>query len=769
VVSIPLNTFIIRPLNVPHAESLYGLWRLEDDMSESYLDYVDLRDRNHSFDALIAYNVNEVALDTGNNPSRSWIEEASGNFFDGLGLQPYLGRFFHASDEHGPNSAPYVVLTYKYWHTHFQDDRGVIGQNVLVNKHPYTVIGVAPPGFHGTLLFFHPDFFVPIVNHDIDGGTQLNNRRIHWIFMTMGHLKAGVTPGEAVADLNSIGQDLLRKYPKDEGKMRFKLVQPSMYGDYVGGPVREFVTGLMLLASLILLAACANLGSLFAARAADRSREVALRLALGSSRKRILRGLFTEAILISLVGGAVGLVGSIFLLRQLSAWQPFPRFPGYLSVTPDGNVYALAFLLAIISGLLFGAVPVRQVLQTNPYEVVKTGSSGRIGRRITARDVLLVVQIALCAVLVTSSLVAVRGLAQCLRSNFGFDLNTMLAETDPPMAGYSGDTVPPLQKRMIDALKAIPGVESVGLADHLPLGDGTNYSNVFADSTSDLRPSNAAMNPVIFKVSPEYFQAAGTSLLSGRSFSWHDDKDSPRVAVVNGQFARRMFGSIQSALGSYFKMPDGTRTQVVGIAEDGKYDRLTESPKAAMYLPILQSPSATSWMVLRSKRDPQQLGGAIRSALREVDAALPVYIQTRYNALDTALFGPRMATLALGVLGGMGAILAVVGIFGMAAYSVSKRLRELGIRVALGGQRKEVLQAALGRAFKLLAYGSAAGLVLGILASRVLAFIVAQATPRDPLVLAGVVFAMALLGLLATWIPARRALSVDPLRLLRED
>ena len=207
-----MNAFIIRPLNVPHAESLYGLWRLDDDMSESYPDYVDLRDRNHSFDALIAYNVNEVALDTGNNPSRSWIEEASGNFFDGLNVQPYLGRFFHASDEHGPNSAPYIVLTYKYWHTHFHDDRGVIGQNVAVNKHPYTVIGVAPPEFHGTLLFFHPDFFVPIVNHDIDGGTQLNDRRSHWVFMTMGHLKSGVTPGQAVADLNSIGQDLLRKY-----------------------------------------------------------------------------------------------------------------------------------------------------------------------------------------------------------------------------------------------------------------------------------------------------------------------------------------------------------------------------------------------------------------------------------------------------------------------------------------------------------------------------------------------------------------------------
>ena len=222
----------------------------------------------------------------------------------------------------------------------------------------------------------------------------------------------------------------------------------------------------MLLAGLILLAACANLGSLFAARAADRSREVALRLALGSSRKRILRGLFTEAVLISLAGGAVGLLGSVALLRGLSVWQPFPRCPIHLSVNPDANVYGVALLLALASGFLFGAVPVRQVLRTNPYEVVKSGSAGRAGRRITARDVLLVVQIAICAVLVTSSMVAVRGLARSLHDDFGFEpQNTMLVDTDLSMAGYSGDRVPPMQKRMIEAVETIPGVESVGLAD----------------------------------------------------------------------------------------------------------------------------------------------------------------------------------------------------------------------------------------------------------------------------------------------------------------
>jgi len=405
----------------------------------------------------------------------------------------------------------------------------------------------------------------------------------------------------------------------------------------------------------------------------------------------------------------------------------------------------------------------------NPYEVVKSGSTGRMGRRVTPRDLLLVVQIAICAVLVTSSMVAVRGLARSLHKNFGFDLqNTMLVDTDLSMAGYSGDRVPPMQKRMIDAVETIPGVESVGLADQVPLGDSPGDSNVFTDNTSDLRPSNAAANALLFRISPEYFHASGTALLSGRTFTWHDDKNSPHVAVVNRQFASRIFGSITSAMGSYYKLPDGTRTQVIGIAENGKYGSLTENPLPAMFLPILQLPSSSTWLVVRSKRDPQQLGPAIRGRLQQLDSGLPVFIQTRYKELNIILFGPRMATLSLGVLGLMGAMLAVTGIFGMAAYTVSKRLRELGIRVALGGQRKQVLQAALGPAFKLLAVGSAAGLLLGILASRVLAFIVDQATPRDPLILAGVVLAMALLGLAATWIPARRALSVDPMILLRD-
>ena len=770
-----LDAFLLRPLNVARPASLYQLQHGSEISSyQSYPDYLDLRDRNHSFDSIMAFTADEVGLDAGGDPTEVWIEEASGNYFDALGLQPYLGHFFHSGDERAANSAPYIVLAYDYWHTHFQNDPSVVGRVVRLNRHPFTILGVAPPAFNGTLMFFHPALFVPLVEHPALGDNDLTSRRDRWVFDTIGYLKSGVTPAQAVADLNSVGSYLEKTYPKDESNMTFTLVRPGLYGDYLGRPVKAFMAGLMLLTMLILLAACANLGSLFAARAADRSREVALRLALGSSRRRILRTLFTEAALISVAGGAAGLLGSVVLLRALTAWRPFTSWPIYISVSPDAKVYLAALLLAVLSGLLFGAVPVRQVLHTNPYEIVKAGSDTRTGRRISAREILLVTQIAICGVLVTSSLVAVRGLAYSLHAHFGFELqNTLLAEPDLGMAGYTGDRVPPMQKRMLEALQGIPGVEAAGLADTVPFAMGIGSKKVFSDNAPDLRPTHAAANAYYFHVAPGYFRAAGTTLLAGRDFTWQDDSSSPPVAVVNAEFARRMFGSAGAAIGRYYKTEDGTRIQVVGVAEDGKYYNLTENQEAAQFVSILQAPSSTTTLVVRAKpglnNSPALLASAIRNTLRQLDAGMPVVIETREKPLEVTLFGPRMATVALGVLGLMGAMLSITGIFGMAAYSVSKRLRELGIRIALGAQRKEVLQAALGRAMRLLLIGSAAGLALGILATRVLASIVYQATPRDPLVLAGVVCAMALVGLVATWIPAQRALSLDPLVLLREE
>jgi predicted permease len=777
-----LNAFLLRPLNIPHPERLYQLQHGDEASAyQSYPDYLDLRDRNRSFNDLMAYTVDEVGFEAGGDPIEVWVEEATGNYFDALGLKPYLGHFFHAVDEHGAGSAPEIVLSYDYWHTHFHDDSSIVGRVVRLNRHPFTILGVAPPDFNGTLLFFNPSMWVPLVEHPVLGAdnNNLDARGSRWVFETMGELKPGVTPAQATADLNSIGAELEKAYPKDENKMTFKLASPTLYGDYLGGPVKAFMSGLMLLTTLILLAACANLGSLFAARAADRSREVALRLALGATRRRILRGLFTEAILIALAGGTVGVLGSVVLLRAMSAWRPFSSWPIHLAVNPDAKVYLVAVLLALLSGLLFGAVPVRQVLQTNPYGAVKAGAYSRSGKGLNSRDVLLVAQIAICAVLVTSSLVAVRGLIDSLHAHFGFDTkNIMLAETDLSMAGYNEDRAPAMQKEMMRAMESIPGVEAVGLADTVPFAMGLSGTTVFKDSTTDLRRVNATAHPFLFHLAPGYFRAAGTALLLGRDFTWQDDKSAPSVAIINGELARKLFGSAPAAIGRFYKTKEGTRVQVVGVTEDGKYDSLTEDPSPAVFVSILQSPVIATTLVVRatprnsasgSAYDADFLAGAMRNELRQLDSGMPVVVETRTTPMQVSMFGPRMATIALGVLGTMGAMLSITGIFGMAAFSVSRRLKELGIRVALGAQHWEVLQAALGRAVKMLAIGSLAGLALGLLATRVLAFIVYQATPRDPLVLAGVVLAMGFLGLVATWIPAQRALSVNPLVLLRED
>jgi predicted permease len=767
-----LNELVLRPLNVPGGQNLYQIEGANGGApSESYPDYVDLRDRNRSFDGLIAYEMSTAGLDSDGKTAPIWLYTASGNYFDVLGIQPYLGRFFHGSDEHGPNSAPYVVLSYDYWQSHFQGDRGVVGRAVRVNKYSYTILGVAPVGFRGTELFYAPALWAPLVNQQqIEGSSNLDARsnRGRWV---VGRLRSGVTPAQAGADLNSIAAYLAKSYPKEDDGIAFGLARPGLAGDLLGGPVHAFVAGLMLLAGLILLAACANLGVLFAARAADRTREVALRLALGSSRGRILRQLLTEAVLVSIAGGALGMAGSVVLLRMLSAWRPDPIFPINLDIHPDLLTCAVALLLALASGFLFGMVPVRQVLKTDPFQGIKTGISGWTNsRRVTLRDLLLGAQIAVCAVLVTSSLVAVRGMIRSLHSNFGFlPQNVLQVNTDLDMAGYKGAQVAVMQKRMLAAVENLPGVAAAAYAGRIPLNLGWSQNTVFKDSTTDYRISNAAAHPLEYAVSPGYFHAAGTTLLQGRAFTWDDKQGAPRVAVVNREFARVLFGSDTNAIDNTFKLGDGTGVRVVGTVEDGKYKTLSEEPQPAMFLPMLQSPSSWTWMIVRANHNAQDLAPVLEQTLRSLDEGLPLTINTWDKELGTALLPARAASIALGVLGGLGAMLSITGIFGMAAYSVSKRLRELGIRVALGAQRKEVLMAALGRAFKLLTFGSAAGLLLGILASRVLAFIVYQATPRDPLVLSGVVVSMALLGLVATWIPARRAMSIDPVILLREE
>ena len=768
-----MNALVLRPLDLPHAQALYSIERgKQNEPAQSYPDYRDLRDRTRSFEGIVAYSITRAGLSDNGDATTAWLYQVSGNYFDVLDIRPYLGRFFHASDEHGDNSANYLVLSYPYWQNHFQGDRSVVGRIVLLNKHPFTILGVAPSKFHGTEMYFTPNFWVPLVSGSQAGGWGDLNLRASRDVWLLGRLKPGVTVAQATTDLNAVGEYLAATYPAQDQHIRFSLTRPGLMGDTLGRPVHAFVGGIMSLALLILLAACANLGSLFAARAADRSREVALRLSLGSSRRRILRQLMTEAMLISLTGGSLGLLGGLLALHSLDTWQPVPSFPVHLPVSPDARTYAAALVLALASGFLFGLVPVRQVLRTNPWQVVKSGSLTARDHGLGFRDVLLVIQVAVCAVLITACLVAVRGLQQSLRCNYGFTPDhALLVQTDLSMAGYDGGRATAMQRRILDTVEALPGISAVGLTDRMPL-DGENMVNnhlMFKETTAELTAPNAAANAAVQNVSTNYFQAAGTALLTGRVFSRQDDASAPRVAIVNRTFAIKLFGSVENATGGYFKTADGSRVQVVGVAEDGKYRTIAEQPQSAIFEPLLQNPTNATWVIVRSIRKPQELAAAVDQRLRRLDTALPFTVRTWQKELDGALFASRVVSVSLGMLGTFGAMLAFTGIFGMASYAVSRRLKELGIRIALGAQPRNVLQAVLGRAFRLLALGSVVGLALGAVGSNLLAFIAYQGTARDPLVLCGAVAAMMFLGLLATWIPALRAVSVHPVTLLREE
>jgi predicted permease len=562
---------------------------------------------------------------------------------------------------------------------------------------------------------------------------------------------------------------MARENPTADDGLSARLVKPGLMGDMFGGPARAFMGGIMLLAFLVLLAACANLASLFAARTADRSREVAIRLAIGSSRWHVLRQLLCEAVLVSTFGGVLGTIFSVALLRILTHWQPFPEFPIRVAVSPDTSVYFVALLLSVGSGLLWGLVPLRQVWSTSFTQAMKSGSADTaVLHRYSLRDLLLGAQIALCTLLVTASFVALRGMQRSLRAPLGFQPeHALLAQTDLHMGGHSDNSSPLLQQRILDEARQISGVTAVGIIDETPLGTGGSSTTIFRAGTTDFRQANSVFGAKYYSISPGYLEAAGTRLLSGRDFTWHDDEKAPRVAIINQTFAHGMFGN-ESPLGRTF-LSGQESCEVVGIVEDGKYDSLTESPWAAMFFPLGQNPDSDTSLIVRSQLLPSEIVPSLRKALAQIDPSLPFVIHTWPDALAFVQFPARIATATIGVMGLFAAMLAVTGVFGMAMYSVSKRFKEFGIRVALGAQSIQLMRTALARPIVILLSGSAAGLILGALASKLLAFVVYQATPYDPVVLIGVMLTMSILGLLATWIPAQRTLRIHPSTLLREE
>jgi predicted permease len=764
-----VNAVLLRPLDVSDPQNLYELrlkpwtnWKL---LTTSYPAFEDYQQRNTTFSGLAGYDgYSGGRLRWGNAVKNVSGYSATGNYFDLLGVQPAVGRFFHEADVHGPNSAPYMVLSDRLWRSAFNADPGVVGTTVRLGKDPFTVLGVAPPRFHGTERFVWPDYWIPVVNHvDAD---YLQLRTGHPLTV-LGRLKPGVTPEQAAENLSAIAAQLATEYPKTDTGVPLRLIRPGLYADQ-GDLIRGFLYSVTALALLVLLAACANLASLFAARAADRSRELALRVALGASRWRLVRQLLTEAMVLSMLGGAAGMATAGLLLN---GWS----LPGYgshsaysdLAVDVDVGVYLVALILTLGSGLLFGMIPARKVWQSSPLQAMKSGPvDATPRRRLALRDLLLGAQIVICTLLVIASFVAVRGMVRLLHAPLGFQpQGALVVEMD--LSEVEGDVPLEKKKAMIDALRSIPGATAAGTLSKLPFTGGIRGIPVFPPGTTELTLNNSVLSPYGFTLSPGYLETARTRLLRGRDVSWRDTTRTPYVALVNETFAQKMWGDTP-AIGQRFIFLGHLR-EVVGVTEDGKYHAIQDLPQPAVYLPLPQNEKANTTFVVRSDRAQNEIAPAIERTLNGLEPNAQITVQSWPDVMEGALFPARAAAAALGVMGLLAAVVAVTGIFGMAAYNVSRRMKELGIRVALGARTKHVMSAAVGRPIVLLGVGSLTGLLLGVFASRLLGQIVYQANPRDPVVVVGAVLTMAVLGIAASAIPALRALAVDPSKLLREE
>ena len=772
VVFSALNGLILRPLGVPDAKNLYQISHGKDGGDYfGYPDYRDFRDRDGSFSGILTYKYLSAGMQVDNASVRSWGFAASGNYFDVLGVKPALGRLFHASDERGLGSAPYVVLSYDFWHRQFGANRNILGRTVRLNQHPFTVIGVAPEGFRGTDVFFWPDYWMPVVNAQQVTDWDDFCCRDHVAFNVMGRLKPGVTPQQATESLNALATEMAREDKKDDG-LTLRLREPGPAGDE-NDPTKKGLLGIMLLAALVLLAACANLASIFAARATDRAGELAVRMAIGANRWIVLRQLLVEAVLVSAAGGLAGSLTARMLLVWLNAWQPFANFPTRFPVAPDAKVYLLAVGLSLASGIFFGLMPARQIWRTDVVQAIKTGYVVTESfRRFAFRDVLLAVQIVVCTLLVTASAVAMRGMEKLMHVPLGFNpAGATVVQADLSMAGYTASNAMPVQKRIVEEARAIPGMTAAALSDSVPFGMGGGNWFVYKWGTTEFLPSHMAFAAATYLVSPEYLAAAQTPLFAGRNFTWHDDKNAPAVAIVNETFAHKLFGN-ESPIGKRFALWATAKYEIVGEVPDGRYFSIGERPQPLMLIPFAQGVGghvATSTSALvRSQLPQDQVTTALGALMAREAPGTPFTVQPWSDRVDLSLTMPRAVTLVLGMLGLLAAVLALTGIFGMASYSVSKRMKEHGIRIALGAERAQVMRAALGRPALLLFCGSVAGLVAGAMMSRVVARLGAFATPNDPVVMVSVAVAMVLIGLVATWIPARRALRIDPAQLLRE-
>ena len=766
-----LQSLILQSVNVPKPDQVWQLGSTNVVYPVfAYPEIREIRDYNTVFSSVSADVLQNFGVEKDGTTRPMWGLEVGGQYFEVVQIKPALGRLLQRADDDHPGASQAAVLSWSAWKAKFDANPNIVGQVVRINKQPYTIVGVAQEGFHGTEKFFQADIFVPISNEEsLEGLNWMEQRHDRNVFCVV-RTKDGVTVPQVQADLDAIAARVRKQYPVEEEGLKYKLARPGLIGDYLGGPARAFLAGVMVLGGIVLLAACANLGSLFAARTADRGREIAIRMAVGSSRWRVLRQVLVEALVISVMGGACACGLGWAALAGLAQWHPSSEYPIQFDVMPQPSLIVAAFLISIVAGVLFGAMPLHQTFKTDPNQVIKGGGQASTGKRWALRDILLAAQLALCCVTVTAAFVALRGMTKVMTSDLGFKpQNVVLTRFDLSQAGYKGDSAEQMERRLLERVTLLPGVKSAAYANTTPLSSPSTGS-IYAQQVTEFKTSTAAFTAFLYDVSPGFFTAAETPLLAGRDVRFSDTAKTPLVAVVNQRFAEMLFHSnYRDAVGRYFKSKQGKQIQIVGVVADGKYFFLTEDPGEAVFYPITQEQSTGVDLIVRAESGDPGVAGAVREAIRSVDSSIPLRESGSWMSTMSLLFFPtQVATAALSLFGVFGLLLSIAGTFGLASYTVSKRLRELSIRVALGAKGKQVLSAALGRMLVLLATGSIVGVLLGLAASRLLASVVYGVSAKDPIVIGAVVATMVITGLLSVAGPVRRALRIDPAILLRE-
>lgn len=767
------ESLLLRPLPITNPERVVSV-ETGNGISHSFPNYKEFRDNASTFRGLAGYRISPMSLERAGSAERIWGYLATGNYFDMLGVKPALGRFFHQQDDLRAGASPYAVLSYNSWQARFGGDREIVGKSVRINGLAYSVLGIAPRDFHGTELFYWPEIWVPMMMQaQIEKGNAWLENPYTWDTWILGRLKPGVTLSQAGTDLNRIASSLAKRFPDTDLGLSIRFSRPGLMGSALRGPVRLFVGGLLLLAGLVLLTACTNLAGLLLARSADRGREIAVRLSIGAGRGCIVRQLLTEALVLAFTGGIAGCGLAVFLCRLLSQWHAPMDFPVQFEVTPDWRVFVFAAAVSALTGVLFGLGPALRMSRTELSGALK-GDAGRTalrGRfRFAFRDLLVGTEIALCFVLVFCATLSLWALQNALVMPLGFNPNGVTTVAfDLGLAGYNEARGQAFQARLLEAVKNLPGVTSAAYANSLPLGIDQSHTGVQAED-APVERGRRAKSATFYQISPGFLSTLGIPLLNGRDFNWRDNANAPRVAIVNRAFARQILRTEQP-VGKAFRHGPGAHgalVRVIGLVEDGKYESLTEAPRPALFWPMAQQYNATTTLVVKSPRPSAEVLRQIRRAVASMDGQLPIYgAGSLASMLGFALFPMQAAALTLGAFGILALVLAITGIHGFVAYAISRRMREIGVRIALGARPGAVLRFVLGRMAGLIVAGLVAGVALSFAAGQALRSVIYGVSPGDPRLMALVLVTLVSAAGLACWRPARRAIAIDPMNALR--